>query len=68
MKRGKQVESNKKNKKIIKNLDRNDGYKYLGVMEAHQIKKIEMKKKLSQEFEYERRIRKVLKTKLKGAW
>ena len=45
-------------------LNEGDGYKYLGVTEADEIKKKEVKEKVGKE--YKRRIRKILETKLSG--
>ena len=50
--------------KEMKSLNEGDGYKYLGVTEADDIKKKEMKEKVGKE--YKRRIRKILETKLGG--
>ena len=50
--------------KYMKSLNEGDGYKYLGVTEADEIKKKEVKEKVGKE--YKRRIRKILETKLSG--
>ena len=50
--------------KIIKSLNENDGYRYLGVLEADEILYREMKEKLKKE--YYRRVRKVFQSKLNG--
>ena len=49
------------NKQVIKGLE-DDGYKYLGILEANDVKHSDMKEALSKE--YLRRIRKILKSKL----
>ena len=49
---------------VIKSLSENEGYKYLGVLEADQIKHSEMKKNVTKE--YYRRVRNILKSKLNG--
>ena len=46
------------------NSDKEEGYKYLGVLEADDIKHVEMKEKIQKE--YFRRVRKILKSKLNG--
>ena len=46
--------------KEMKSLNEGDGYKYLGVTEADEIKKKERKEKVGKE--YKRRIRKILET------
>ena len=48
----------------IRVIGENDSYKYLGVLEADQIKREEMKKNLR--MEYKRRVRKVSQSKLNG--
>ena len=50
-------------KQVIRGLEEDDGYKYLGILEADDLKHSDMKEALSQE--YLRRIRKILKTKFK---
>ena len=50
--------------KMIKNLQEDESYKYLGVQELDNIKSSEMKERVSKE--YKRRVRKVLETKLNG--
>ena len=50
--------------KEIKSMNEGEGYKYLGIIEADEIKKKEMKEKVSNE--YKRRVRKILETKLSG--
>ena len=50
--------------KYMKSLNEGDGYKYLRVTEADEIKKKETKEKVGKE--YKRRIRKILETKLGG--
>ena len=65
MKRGKVVESNGillPDEQQIKSLRKDEGYKYLGILEADQIKSTEMKTNVTKE--YYRRIRKILKSKL----
>ena len=47
---------------IIRNADSDNGYKYLGILEADQIKHLQMKDKVSKE--YLRRLRKILKSSL----
>ena len=67
IKRGRKVTSEGiqlPNGDLIKNLEDNDAYKYLGILEADTIKSKEMKTNLTTE--YYRRIRKVLKSKLNG--
>ena len=46
----------------IKEIDKDRGYKYLGVLEADKIKDKEMKEKIQKEFF--RRVRRILKSKL----
>ena len=50
------------NQDTIKSLDENESYKYLGILEADNIKQAEMKGKVKKE--YLRRTRKLLETKL----
>ena len=50
------------NTRNIESLNEGDWYKCLGVIEADEIKKKEMKEKVGKE--YKRRIRKILETKL----
>ena len=50
--------------KEMKSLNEDDGHKYLGVTEADEIKKKEIKEKVVKK--YKRRIRKILETKLSG--
>ena len=67
LKRGKLVKSDGiklPDGKEMKSLNEGDGYKYLGVTEADEIKKKEIKEKVGKE--YKRRIRKILETKLSG--
>ena len=45
-------------------LDENEEYKYLGILQADQIKQKEMKERVGNE--YKRRVRKLLETKLNG--
>ena len=67
LKRGKVVKSEgiklPDNKKM-RLLEENEGYKYLGILQADQIKEKEMKEKV--ENEYKRRVRKLQDTKLNG--
>ena len=67
LKRGKVVKSEgiklPDNKKV-RLLEENEGYKYLGILQADQIKEKEMKEKV--ENEYKRRVRKLQDTKLNG--
>ena len=49
---------------VIKAMNEGDSYKYLGIMEADQILRKEMKEKVNKE--YFRRTKKVLKSKLNG--
>ena len=63
LKRGKLVKSDGiklPDGKEMKSLNEGDGYKYLGVTEADEIKKKEIKEKVGKE--YKRRIRKILET------
>ena len=67
MKRGKIVESAgipMPNQEVMKALKHDDKYKYLGVLEADDIKHEEMKKVIKTE--YFRRVRKILNSKLNG--
>ena len=50
------------NQDKIKTLAENENYKYLGILEADNIKQVEMKSKI--EKEYLQRTRKILETKL----
>ena len=50
------------NQKNIRTLAENETYKYLGILEAHTIKQVQMKDKIIKE--YLRRTRKLLETKL----
>lgn len=47
---------------VIRGLEGDDGYKYLGILEADDVKHNDMKQSISKE--YLRRIRKILKSKL----
>ena len=49
---------------VIRGLEEGDGYKYLGVLEADDVKHNDTKQSISKE--YWRRIRKILKSKLNG--
>ena len=49
---------------VIRGQEERDGYKYLGILEADDLKHAHMKKVISKE--YLRRIRKILKSKLNG--
>ena len=67
IKRGKVVESNGidlPNNETIKSIHEENGYKYLGVMEANQVLSGQMKERLRKE--YKRRVKKILKSKLNG--
>ena len=67
IKKGKYAESDGiklPNEKEIQETDLENGYKYLGVLEADVIKEKDMKEKI--EKEYVRRVRKILKFKLNG--
>ena len=67
MKRGKQIEANGirlPDEKKIRSLKEDESYKYLGVLEADDLKRLEMKEIIKKE--YKRRVRKVLETKLNG--
>ena len=48
----------------IRNLEENETYKYLGILEADTIKQVQMKDTIRKE--YLRRTRKLLETKLSG--
>ena len=48
----------------IKGLDEGDGYKYLGMLELDEVKHTEMKEIITKQ--YIRRVRKILRSKLKG--
>ena len=48
----------------MKGLEEGDGYKYLGILEADDLKHAHMKEAISKE--YLRRIRKILKSNLNG--
>ena len=64
LKRGKLVKSDGiklPDEKEVKSLNEGDGYKYLGVTEADEIKKKKMKEKVGKE--YKRRIRKIFGNK-----
>ena len=50
------------NEKVIKSLQDNKGYKYLGILQVDKVKEQEMKENITKE--YKRRVRKVLETKL----
>ena len=50
------------NQDKIRTLEKNETYKYLGILEADTIKQVEMKNKIQKE--YLRRTRKLLETKL----
>ena len=66
MKRGKLVKSegiSMPDEKMIKNIEE-DGYKYLGILEADGVKHEEMKDQIKKE--YIRRVRNILKSKLNG--
>ena len=67
LKRGKVVKSEgiklPDNRKM-RSLNENEGYKYLGILQADQIKQKKMKEKVGNE--YKRRVRKLLETKLNG--
>ena len=49
---------------VIKRLEEGEGYKYLDILEAYDIKNEEMKNSVSKE--YFRRIKKILKSQLNG--
>ena len=67
LKRGKVIKSEgikfSDNRKM-RSLDENEEYKYLGILQADQIKQKEMKERVGNE--YKRRVRKLLETKLNG--
>ena len=50
--------------KVTRSLKEDEAYKYLGILQADQIKLQKMKEKI--ENEYKRRVRKILETKLSG--
>ena len=50
------------NAQVIRGVDEGDGYKYLGILEADDLKHAYMKEGISKA--YLRRIRKILKSKL----
>ena len=50
---------------VVRSLQENDGYKYLGVLQNDEVKEKEMKEVVTKE--YKRRVRKVLETKLNGS-
>ena len=63
IKRGKKVEANGVNlpdEKKIRSLKEDESYKYVGVLEVEDLKRLEMKENLKKE--YKRRVRKVLET------
>ena len=67
IKQGKVIESNGidlPNNETIKSIHEENGYKYLGVMEADQVLGGQMKERLRKE--YKRRVKKILKSKLNG--
>ena len=67
MKRGRQIKSDGvkiPGSNVIRSLQENDGYKYLGVLQNDEVKEKEMKEIVTKE--YKRRVRKVLETKLDG--
>ena len=67
MKRGRYTKSEGiklPNDQKIKEINVDNGYKYLGILEAYGIKDKEMKEKMRKE--YTRRVRQVLKSKLNG--
>ena len=53
------------NGEMMKALDKDSGYKYLGILEADEIKHNEMTRNIG--VEYIRRVRKILRSKLSGA-
>ena len=66
-KRGKVVRSEGiklPDEKVIKSLQDNKGYKYLGILQVDRVRGQEMKDNITKE--YKRRVRKVLETKLNG--
>ena len=67
VKQGKTVESQGielPDGEIMKGLKEGESYKYLGILQADQVKHTEMKEKISGE--YFRRVKKCLETKLNG--
>ena len=62
--KGKIVKSELPDGKVIKSLQKDESYKYLGILEAERFLGEEMKLKVSKE--YFRRLKKVLKSKLNG--
>ena len=50
--------------KVIKSLKEDEGYKYLGVLQADEVQVEELKGKIGSE--YKRRVRKILEAKLNG--
>ena len=52
------------NNQVIKNLGEGEGYKFLGMLEADGVKHMEMKENVTRE--YNRRVRKILQSKLNG--
>ena len=50
--------------KVIRSLRDDEEYKYLGILQAAQIKQLKMNEKI--ENEYKRRVRMILETKLSG--
>ena len=67
MKRGRQIKSDGvkiPGSNVIRSLQENDGYKYLGVLQNDEVMEKEMKEVVTKE--YKRRVRKVLETKLNG--
>ena len=67
MKRGRQIKSDGvkiPGSNVIRSLQENDGYKYLGVLQNDEMKEKEMKEIVTKE--YKRRVRKVVETKLNG--
>ena len=52
------------NDKVIKSLEEGESYKYFGVLEANEVVVNEMKVEVKEE--YNRRVRKMLETKLKS--
>ena len=67
IKRGKVIESNGinlPNNETISSIHEENGYKYLGVMEADQVLGGQMKDRLRKE--YKRRVKKILQSKLNG--
>ena len=67
MKRGKIVKCDEikmPDNRIIRGLEKEEGYKYLGILEGDEIKSKDMKNIITSE--YYRRVRKILKSKLSG--